>query len=440
MHFKVSLIIPCYNGERCLNDTLTSICNQDFDNVEVVVVDDASTDATPQILETWKSKFRDRGYEMRTARHAENKGLCAAINTGLELCTGEYLSFPDSDDYLYSEYVSSFVAALESNPEYGWAMCKAEVFNEDFAHVRSLNPPAASVYKNVFYDFLSMRVPHNAFLMMVRKAYFERCTGGKIYDSRLTQEWPLYFPLSFHGEYLRVPKTLYRYFLRKDAMSRWLDGELESVEQHELDLMSLRRAVLSSLPLGEEDRTTAHSVLELVCAHRIYTARLKRGRSTAVIEEKLSSIMDAAFVSFNSMTSPRLGVEHALDALLSVNPSPLLEELQRQRELFSRGYIVYGAGCVCRGLIGGLIAVLGLPAAIWDQDCRDVIHGISVTAPNFSVEKLPVVISVTRRSYVSEIKTMLETNGWDAFVEAAQIVNALRGYAIEQRARGSFTK
>ena len=166
MQPKVSIVFPCYNVERYLDNTLASIYNQDYDNIEVVTVDDASTDDTPRILDAWKPKFRKRGYDMIIARHAENRNVCAGINTGLSLCTGEYISLPDSDDYLYPENISSFVAALEANPDYGWAMCDAEITNEGFSKAYPFPVPRVSVYKSDFHDFLSARTPFNTWLFL----------------------------------------------------------------------------------------------------------------------------------------------------------------------------------------------------------------------------------------------------------------------------------
>ncbi len=401
---KASLVISCYNGEANINNTLASIYNQDYGNAEIVVVDDASTDATPRILEMWKSKFSERGYRMIVARHAVNKGLCAGINTGLDLCTGEYLAFPDSDDYLYPDYISSFVEALEANPEYGWARCNAELFNERSGSVSPYGVPSVSMYKNDFYDFVASRMPHNAFMLMARRTYFERHIGRKIYDSRLTQEWSLNFPLSIHGAYLRVPKTLYRYILRKNSMSHWIYGELESVLQHESGLAELKSAVVSSLRLNNRDKINVHLALDLVHAFRVYVATSKRGAETSAIEEKLNSLIESITVSSDVRFSFPVRVEHALDSLLEAAPAPLLETLHEQQKLLSRGYIVYGAGSVFKRLIDALIAAFGPPAAIWDQSSQGSFQGIPVTTPDLSSEKLPVVITVSKSKYVSEIK------------------------------------
>ncbi len=427
---KVSMVIPCYNVEGYLDNTLASICNQEYDNIELIAVDDASTDSTLQILEAWKPKFLQRGYAMSIVRHRENRDVCAGINTGLRLCTGEYLSFPDSDDYLYPEYVSSFVAALEAKPEYGWARCDAEIVNEGSAKGNVSRVPRSSVYKSDFHDFLSAKTPFNSWMSMTRRSYFERCIGTELYDSRLTQEWSLAFPLSFYGAYLRIPKILYRYIKRRNSKAAWRHGDAEFVVRHNLDLKALGLAVLASLPLPKEEMDAARLALELVYGLRMYEAAQKHHQTTAGIEKELSSLIGEIINISDGKSSLRLRIEYALDALLEARPAPLLESLQRNRELFSRGYIIYGAGRIFRYLIDGLTEAFGAPTAVWDRKKQGIFDGIAVSAPDFSFEKLPVVIAVSNSGSARNIRKKLKENGFVFPVGVKEAIAALRGYAI----------
>ncbi len=95
MSEKISVIIPVYGVEKAIRKCITSVINQTYTNLEIIIVDDGSPDNCGKIADSF-AKMDDR----ITVIHQENKGLCGARNTGLEAATGEYLSFIDSDDYI----------------------------------------------------------------------------------------------------------------------------------------------------------------------------------------------------------------------------------------------------------------------------------------------------------------------------------------------------
>ena len=122
---KVSIIIPCYNGEQFVNRCMQSIYIQQYPFVEIIVVDDGSTDYSKEAIVKWGKKFETKQYEFKYI-YQENQGLGSAINTGLKQVSGEYLSLLDIDDeYLQgaiceqAEYLSNNnnVDVVRSN---GW--------------------------------------------------------------------------------------------------------------------------------------------------------------------------------------------------------------------------------------------------------------------------------------------------------------------------------
>lgn len=91
----MTVIVPVYNVERYLDRCLTSIVNQTYQNLEIILVDDGSPDSCPQMCDEWAK--RDNRIKVI---HKENAGLGMARNTGIENATGEYICFFDSDDYV----------------------------------------------------------------------------------------------------------------------------------------------------------------------------------------------------------------------------------------------------------------------------------------------------------------------------------------------------
>jgi len=104
----VSIVIPLYNSEKYIQSSLESILNQTYQVLEVIVVNDGSTDTGPEIVAAIAKK--DGRVQLY---HQENRGQCAASNSGFEKTTGTYVKFFDADDLLSAETVATQVALLQ---------------------------------------------------------------------------------------------------------------------------------------------------------------------------------------------------------------------------------------------------------------------------------------------------------------------------------------
>ena len=101
-NYKVSVIVPVYNAEEYIGATLDSIINQDFNSYEVIVIDDGSTDSSPEII---NEKLVKSTVDYKIIRQ-ENSGVSSARNRGIEEAIGEYLVFIDADDYVTGNHLS----------------------------------------------------------------------------------------------------------------------------------------------------------------------------------------------------------------------------------------------------------------------------------------------------------------------------------------------
>lgn len=108
-HPKVSVIIPVYNAEKYLDRCVGSVLSQTYENLEVILVDDGSFDSSPSMCDIWAEK----DHRVK-AVHKLNEGAGLARNSGIDVATGDYITFVDSDDYIAAETVSRCVDSFLS--------------------------------------------------------------------------------------------------------------------------------------------------------------------------------------------------------------------------------------------------------------------------------------------------------------------------------------
>jgi glycosyltransferase involved in cell wall biosynthesis len=108
----VSVVIACYNAARYLAETLDSVASQTYPRIEVIVVDDGSSDATATVAQSFPVTYV----------HQENQGVSIARNTGILHCRGKYIQFLDHDDRLLPEAIETGVRVLEQYPEISMAV------------------------------------------------------------------------------------------------------------------------------------------------------------------------------------------------------------------------------------------------------------------------------------------------------------------------------
>lgn len=107
---KVSVIIPVYNDEKYLEKCLNSVINQTYKNLEIILIDDGSTDGTAEICEHYK----DKDDRIRIL-HKQNEGIGSSRNAGLSMATGDYVLFVDGDDWIASNHIEELYKLLKKN-------------------------------------------------------------------------------------------------------------------------------------------------------------------------------------------------------------------------------------------------------------------------------------------------------------------------------------
>ena len=116
MNKIVSIIVPCFNGERFVDRCLHSIEIQNYPYIEIVVVNDGSTDQSENKILEWKKVLKNKGIQLIYIKQ-KNQGLGSAINTGLKYVSGSYLSLLDIDDEYLQNALAERVEFLERHED-----------------------------------------------------------------------------------------------------------------------------------------------------------------------------------------------------------------------------------------------------------------------------------------------------------------------------------
>lgn len=144
---KISIIVPIYNVDDYLEDCIRSILSSTLKEIEVILVDDGSTDSSPEICD----KFCSQDNRCKVI-HKENEGLSAARNSGLSLATGVFISLIDGDDFIHPKMLEFLYQALILHPECALSMCN---FNYVYNKKREDIKEDSYILKNIETKIIS---------------------------------------------------------------------------------------------------------------------------------------------------------------------------------------------------------------------------------------------------------------------------------------------
>lgn len=198
----VSVIVPCYNHGGFIETALESIKQQSYTNVEVIIVDDGSTDEhTKQVLKTLTAQYR--------VIFQENQGPSVARNNAIKEAKGKYLFCLDSDNKVRKEYISRAVQILESRPEVGAVYANAHTFGEE-NELRSQQD--FDIKKQLRYNQIDM-------CAIIRKEAFDGVDGFDEYMSkRGLEDWDFWIKMHEKGwKLIRIPEIMFDYYVTDNS-------------------------------------------------------------------------------------------------------------------------------------------------------------------------------------------------------------------------------
>ena len=245
----VSVVIPVHNGAATLAETVASAFAQSLENIEVLVVDDASADATPEVLRSLEARF---GSRLRHWRLGTNGGTSTARNFAISKARAPYIAPLDADDLWHVDKLRRQVEALEAVPEavasYGWV---AHVDSESrYLHEGSHACHEGDVFLTVLLgNFLECGSN------ILARTDACRAVGG--YDESLpsAEDWDFHVRLAFYGPFAVARETLTYY--RKHQGSQTLNG-LHQIEESALLVTERYYADLRGPEAGLRQSTMAN--------------------------------------------------------------------------------------------------------------------------------------------------------------------------------------
>lgn len=255
----VSIITPCYNTASFVQRLLDSVLKQDYQLIEMIAVDDGSTDNTYAILDSYRSKFETRGIPF-TILKQENGGQSVAINKAIKQIQGEFLLWPDSDDYYNRrDAISLLVRTFRQLPE-EFAMIKTlpKYVNEDdlsekawtYTLDRRERQFEQALFDEGFYwppGFYALSVQAFDAVNPQREIYTEKKAG---------QNWQMVLPVLYSYKCYTLEENVFSVLSRRNSHSRPTNlsilPRLERIEVYERTILhTLDR--IHEMPLTEKE-------------------------------------------------------------------------------------------------------------------------------------------------------------------------------------------
>lgn len=225
----VSAIIPTYNHATYVIEAVESVLAQTHKNIEIIVVDDGSSDNTRDVLAPYMPRIR--------YIYQQNQGLSAARNAGIRNAGGSYVAFLDADDVWLPEKISSQVADIVRHDRCGLITCGCYFCDEDLKVVSQVLPPSCPDKDAFMKAMVRKNVVGGGSVALVRKECFDRVG---YFDSGLSasEDWDMWIRIGRHYEVRFIDRPLMK---RRDVRSS-MSAAINSDRMLKNELLVLRNA------------------------------------------------------------------------------------------------------------------------------------------------------------------------------------------------------
>lgn len=264
----VSIISACYNEGKNLKKLLDSILDQTHKNIEMIFVDDGSTDNTAEVIHQYKIKFNQNGMQFKYL-FQENRGLAAATNTGLKEINGDFFCWIDGDDYLYPKAVEKKLAFLEEHPDFGMVTSDFHMYYLSDGRVERKSELYGTLNWQTNQFFLAITgesIIENLAHMIRTEAYRRINPTMNIVETREGQNYQIILPIlySYKRGYINEPLGCYR--IHEDSHSRRHRTYEEKITRYD-SLIDMFRRTLKQMEIPE--KSIDYMVKESIfCTHK----------------------------------------------------------------------------------------------------------------------------------------------------------------------------
>jgi len=197
----VSVIVPCYNHEKYVKKALNSVLEQTYENIELIVIDDGSKDASVVVL---KELQKLHGFQLECQA---NMGVCKTLNKAVRMSNGKYVAILASDDYWDITKIEKQVALLEQSSNSEFCFTQALEFDSESGNKLRIfpqNPLSGNILKNVFFR---QHVPAGS-IMFTRELF--NSLGG--FDEALKEEdWDFVIRSASKTDFVSIKEALFYY-------------------------------------------------------------------------------------------------------------------------------------------------------------------------------------------------------------------------------------
>lgn len=252
----LTIIAPCYNGESYIKRFLNSVLAQTYSEIELIVVNDGSTDSTEDILTSYEKLFANEGY-LYTYLKQDNQGIGGTLNNALKYVRGKYLTWFGTDDYALPTYAEELVNFLEENSEFAVVRCEGFLVDEvDTSIIKGKFSTGNNDKHNpyLFENAILERDFHFGYSVLRMDVFDEVNPLREIYPSRQGQNWQLLLPIFYEHKSAFYEKPLYCVVDNTNSVSRTPHKSYEKTREQNNEYERILINVLNSMDIPDRQR------------------------------------------------------------------------------------------------------------------------------------------------------------------------------------------
>lgn len=300
---KISVLMPVYNGEIYLRESINSVLNQTFTDFEFIIIDDGSTDSTWEILTT----YTKQDPRIKLFKNEQNIGLTNSLNKGLNLAKGEYIARQDADDVSLPKRFEKQTELLDNSPETILVSCDIDTIDSEGRLIgkiqRSCDPKLVPWYL-LFYN----HVAGHSQVMFRRKPVLD--LDGYSHVNRYSEDYELWSRLAQIGDIVILPEAL----LQQRMHSKSLCAERGTAQQ--VWSLTQSRNNIKKLIGKELSLEEVENLRKFWLTHNSRN-RTPKSDSVSTLNSRLKEIFQAFIQQTNQKDYVDIQLSHQLSFIIS---------------------------------------------------------------------------------------------------------------------------